>query len=341
MLLFRRLLATEQYDLGEVGDVLLLLVGFGDIDVVPILGEFIDADCFFPPAIFYRAPSPISLRLVERIQSGTLVMDLSDALSGLAWVGDDVAFHHFKKWIQETPGWFQPIAAMGYSISQFCREGGWEVQASGERRDIAVETCFALDYAPADEESSGQRGGGEIAGLPTDLRCTACDRELVSLLRWKDGDFPELEQGGLPSAVDALTCLHCVQELFTVFSKRKPDGSLLWHRTWVPNPDGIEVPEVEASESEQSALPLRRLRLAAARSPRCALSEVSPVELSQVGGLPTWIHDPQYASCPDCESTMRFIGQVTLKAMEASEEGVVYGLWCDDCLVTATSFQMG
>jgi hypothetical protein len=62
------------------------------------------------------------------------------------------------------------------------------------------------------------------------------------------------------------------------------------------------------------------------------------VAFSQVGGLPTWIQDAEFPSCPNCANTMPFIGQISNEDFDHGE-GIYYCFHCPQCDVTATSYQ--
>jgi hypothetical protein len=60
--------------------------------------------------------------------------------------------------------------------------------------------------------------------------------------------------------------------------------------------------------------------------------------VSQIGGLPAWVQDPEYPKCPDCQEAMSFIAQIDNAAF-ASCEGIYSGFLCSNCMMTATTYQ--
>jgi hypothetical protein len=63
------------------------------------------------------------------------------------------------------------------------------------------------------------------------------------------------------------------------------------------------------------------------------------VAFSQVGGLPTWIQDAEYPTCPDCSQKMPFIGQISNEDFMEYGEGIYYAFRCPQCNVSATCYQ--
>ncbi|MDG0872578.1 hypothetical protein L5D93_08740 [Paenibacillus thiaminolyticus] len=68
--------------------------------------------------------------------------------------------------------------------------------------------------------------------------------------------------------------------------------------------------------------------------------------LCRVGGMPTWIQDAQYPSCPECRETMAFIAQLDsdLPLADGGEwlwgsGGIGYLFWCDRCKVSGHLWQ--
>ena len=75
------------------------------------------------------------------------------------------------------------------------------------------------------------------------------------------------------------------------------------------------------------------------RSPHFADGWTSDAPLSQVGGLPSWIQDPEYPSCPKCQRRMKFFGQISNEEIEDYSEGIYYMFLCSDCGIGATGYQ--
>jgi hypothetical protein len=62
------------------------------------------------------------------------------------------------------------------------------------------------------------------------------------------------------------------------------------------------------------------------------------VRFSQVGGLPTWIQDAEYPTCPECSRRMAFVAQVSNEDFQLAE-GIYYAFHCTGCRVGATTYQ--
>ncbi|SUA50259.1 Uncharacterised protein [Paenibacillus thiaminolyticus] len=68
--------------------------------------------------------------------------------------------------------------------------------------------------------------------------------------------------------------------------------------------------------------------------------------LCRIGGMPSWIQDAQYPSCPECRETMAFIAQLDsdLPLADGGEwmwgsGGIGYLFWCDCCKVSGHLWQ--
>jgi hypothetical protein len=59
---------------------------------------------------------------------------------------------------------------------------------------------------------------------------------------------------------------------------------------------------------------------------------------TQIGGMPTWVQDTAYPTCPDCGQTMRFLAQLD-NGHFRGHEGTYFAFLCSTCRVTATTYQ--
>jgi len=61
---------------------------------------------------------------------------------------------------------------------------------------------------------------------------------------------------------------------------------------------------------------------------------------SQLGGVPLWVQNPDYPTCPACGGTMRYLGQVAWEDTgEDLAEGVIFAFWSRGCGIAATLYQ--
>ncbi len=68
--------------------------------------------------------------------------------------------------------------------------------------------------------------------------------------------------------------------------------------------------------------------------------------LNRIGGPPTWIQNAEYPKCCDCSDTMSFIAQLDsyMTTKNGNEwlwgsGGICYIFWCDNCALSATTWQ--
>jgi hypothetical protein len=166
-----------------------------------------------------------------------------------------------------------------------------------------------------------------------DEACPWCGDRLVHLLEIPASrpEFAFLKFGG--ATLPVLTCERCTCWGEHLFAKVSDDGSTALHpANQKPPPQAQTDFEWGRGPWQGIAVRLKRLR------DIHAVDWCMELSATQIGGLPTWVQDTAYPSCPDCSRTMMFLAQID-NGHFCGHEGTYYAFWCGDCRVTATAYQ--
>jgi hypothetical protein len=305
-------------------DVATLLATLTDYPLDNMLDAWINRNYFWPAVIFRGAAAKIRDAVIGSLQSGKA--NANHALSALAWIGDTTVQELFHRWEANPPHWHSGLFV---GPAHYANVAGWELDGHG-RRNLFHDECWAIAPAPADEASDESlRLMHEV-----DQNCPWCRRKLIHLveLNLADERFSFLGVSGekLPILTcDACTCFGTG----FMFSRIAPDGTARLadenkRPDWLPK---------DASTWGSSPWKDVRVRLLQRRAIH-AVDWCMPVSISQIGGLPAWVQDSAFPTCPDCSRTMKFAAQID-NGQFPSHEGVYYAYLCASCRVTATTYQ--
>lgn len=288
----------------------------------PFHNQLIDAEAWLWPwtPLWAATTEETAARLVEQIDAGAPMSGRWLCALGVSRTATAAAA--LARWTATPP----PVAAHLYiPIAQYAHEGGWELEGK-EIRPLTSPAAYAL--VPTGAES-------QIAGsTPTGERCPWCGFELVRRLDLNLDD-PRLAELGLAGhgRVVALTCIGCGC-YGDLFSEYRPDGTAVW------SPHNAKPNYLPEAEDFEIDVPSARLGLGPRRT-----SPVTGVAWnaggSTLGGLPDWIQDSHYPTCPGCQTTMYFLTMLTGDDVWGeSAEGCDYVFFCaNDCGLTAVVYQ--
>jgi len=246
------------------------------------------------------------------------------ALVAMAWIGDESVQSAFAKRREHPPSW---AASLYVPPEHYAHQGGWELTPEGTCRNLFQQMAVPL-VSPSTEDASGM---SVRTGIEGDDSCPWCSRRLTQLLVFEDiSEFVPCH--GCGQAV-ILTCdvCSCYGTVFGAMDEGRP----VWHSK-------NERPEYLPDDaSDWGAFPKEPLVLSGQTRHFLEAADWSMlpgVKFSQVGGIPTWVQDAAYPTCPDCSTTMQFVGQISNEDFD-NGEGIYYCHHCLDCDVTATSYQ--
>lgn len=275
----------------------------------------------YPGVIFHGADSGVADELMTLLEDDG---HRNHALVALAWIGDEAVQSAFATWREQPPSW---VSKLHVPPARYAHEAGWELTPDGARRNLFQEDATTL--VPPDACES--KDGSVRTGVESESTCDWCGRRLILLIDF--GNIGTFVPGHGSGRVAIQTCDVCTC-YGTIFG-RVNAGQPTCH----PANDKPEYLPEDASDGgafpREPLVPSGRTRHYLEASDWSMLPAVA---FSQVGGLPTWIQDAEYPSCPDCSNTMPFVGQISNEDFD-NGEGIYYCHHCPECDVTATSYQ--
>lgn len=288
----------------------------------PFHEQLIDAEAWLWPwtPLWAAATEETAARLVEQVDADAPMSERW--LRALGVSRTRTAAAALARWTVTPP----LVAAHLYvPIAQYAHEGGWALE--GETiRPLSSLAAYALAPADAEQPAAGS--------MPAGQRCPWCGLELVRRLDI-DLDDPRIAELGLAGhgRVVALRCISCGCYTDT-FSEYRPDGTAAWspHNTepnYLPEAGGFAID-----------LPSGCLGLGARRTSPVA-GTAWDAGGSTLGGLPDWIQDARFPTCPGCRTTMYFLAMLTGDDLWGeSAEGCDYVFFCTNgCGITAMVYQ--
>jgi hypothetical protein len=252
---------------------------------------------------------------------------LNHSLIALAWIGDEVVQNAFAEWRRNPPAWTEELHVAPH---EYAVQAGWELMASGARRDLFHPMAFPL-VRPDDPTAVD---GPVKVGFECPESCGWCRQQLTALPDL-DLSSPALRPlGFVGTRLRMMTC-HACTCFGPVFTDVDFDGAAKWSRA---NTRPGFLPD---HSSAWDCFPEGRLLLSA--EPRHFLESASwllpGVSGSQIGGYPTWIQDAEYFDCPSCSQQMPFVGQIDFGDCTQCGEGIYHMFCCRNCGVAATTYQ--
>lgn len=296
-------------------------------DMRPFHAAMIDADVVMWPwlPLWQSATEETAGRIVELIDANG-----PSAARWLLALGSSrtrAAAEAMRRWTAAPP----PVAEKLYvPIGEYAHEGGWEVGPDGGIRELASLIGFAL--VPAEDAAP-------LAGsMPLGQACQWCGLELVRRLD-VDLDDPALADLGLAGhgRVVAATCIHCgtFARHSGFFAEFRADGTVSW------SDHNVRPNYLTPAGPDDYDEPIGRLVLGG-RRPSPVAGRAWNAGGSTLGGLPDWIQDAHYPTCPVCERTMYFLGMVTGEDSwgDGLGEGCDYVFFCAaDCGISSVVYQ--
>lgn len=274
----------------------------------------------FSPAIAFRAAgADICRRVLQSLEDPQTTAH--HALKAAAWIGSDEVVRAFIEFDKTNPPW---ASSLYVKPSAYAHHAGWEIVA-GKRRELSFAPCYAIDRAGAQAANPGIHvfeGKAET--------CTRCGQPLAAMISLDTNVQPLSRFQLFRERLEVITCHYCVCYEAAIFAKWHEDGS--W-RLFDRSTD--TVPKFNGTYTSAWAnAPVRLIERSNHHGGASLLTQIS----SQIGGLPGWVQQPDYPTCPSCQMTMVFLAQID-NGQFAAYEGTCFAFICQPCMITATTYQ--
>jgi hypothetical protein len=288
----------------EAESIVLCLAAFTDVSLEKCLRAFVSHGLFWPSLPFHRASPDLRDQLIARVEWD--VRNRNHILTALAWIGDDAVVDLFTRWRKRPPTW---SGSLYIPPENYSREAGWELNETGQRRDLYFQRCFGLIGEPS-VSSATFSAITDSQGL-----CPWCGKELTNLFDFTPAAFGMKSIFAPNDRMQVTTCEACTA-FGTVFGDYDETGSGRW------SPMNSRPEYLPDDSSTWDKLPRDPLSVADARPALFAADQFLPTTFSQIGGHPTWVQDAAYPRCPKCSKTMMFLAQVDHDDIEDCAEGI-------------------
>lgn len=307
--------SKEMYE-DLASDILGGLTDFRDNGVSKLTEALAARQFFWPPSVYRGGTEAAADSLCKflDVRNGSA---MTDVVFALAWFRTPSVMSNFMHWIIQMPGWTSPLR---WKISDIPRFAGWEVGPTGKLRELIHHTCYPL-VAFGDSEST------EVScRVETDKPCSACGKSLSWLFDFGSvlPPFWAKTYGNAPQRI--LFCSRC--SIFAPFYStydQEGDASFL-------HADNAHLEPLEERPAQRRFINYSPL-------PTFALTKAFVIDdATSIGGIPSWLQNPDYPKCIKCGESMRFIAQFDCGSLP-HEEGMFYAFYCEGCRVTVVNFQ--
>ncbi len=267
--------------------------------LAPHHGLMLDLGLFYPPTVYRAADADTVRRVVDLVDGGEQPDSLSRLLLILAHSGHPLAVEALRRWATRPPAGSDAlhVGPLSYAL-----EGGWTVDAAGNRRDLCSDTAYEWHL----------RDGSPVVADT----CPWCRSPL-----WTAADLDSagpagagLAHTGWSGRLVFRTCHFC-SCYATLYSQVTPNGTATW---WTGNvrPDHIG----DASPEDPPTL------LPVVGPPRPNPFGASAWDRggSTLGGRPDWIQDADHPDCPGCAQPMDYVGLIGGTDLDEYGEGAYY-----------------
>lgn len=308
-----------------------------------IYPELIKRGIFYPGEMYLGADAQTRDRLIAMIdESREHDFLLHSVLACLAWIGDDVALASFRRWRAAPPAWWQQLPFHWWqtvpyqppTLERCAKEAGWELTREGGRRELFVQGWRQL--VPIETAQVQEDSGSVMAGMQYGEHCAWCGRPLAWLFDLDLGN-PALAFLGMPGKrLHIPACEWCGLSA-TTYAEVDFSGGSHWSQVNGPKPAHID----DRPDAYGPGWKEQRFRVSPlSANPYEPLTSHTGLNPSRLGGLPRWIQAADYPPCPECQRTMRFIGQLETSAIVRwHPEGITYAFVCIECGKAATVYQ--
>lgn len=267
---------------------------------------------FYPKEIYIKAKeaeAKLLMQALENTNSNDL-LEIDHILKCLSLIPCDIVKDFFQSVSKDTA--LKWTEALHVNPNEYTLSGGWIIDNNEIKQ-------LYNDKVTVFKKSKFNEGSLKAPVKDSQEVCPYCNNNLTVIYN----DEYELA-----------TCLLCTcyQNIITKLDK---NGKSHWHNK---NEKSDLLDEILQEETEISPFEYALEQSSEKRLSTYTISEYVEITKSQIGGMPTWINDPDYHICPDCGNTMKFVAQIDMEDVEEYGEGLYYFFYCDDCKVVSSSY---
>jgi len=315
---------AENGNLDYIEYICLELAAFRSTNLSKLHNFMLRNKLYYPALIFKDASSEVINNLLNRLNHDS--ENRNHLLSALAWSGSEEVTRIFSSWLSNPPSWSSDLYIPAHDYS---KEAGWELTSSGKVRKLYFERCYPL--LPVEK---GTLNPSLNTCTQAQSSCKWCGSKLTNLLDIDLSGEAFKFMGLSGDRLKLTTCEVCSCYSESLFMNFDTQGNSSWSEF---NHQPEYLPD-DADDWER--MPTDSFTLSTkARSANYAANEFLPTSFSQIGGMPTWVQDSAYPSCPNCQKTMTFVAQIANEEIEKYGEGTYFMYVCGDCNISATNYQ--
>jgi hypothetical protein len=301
------------------------------------IAEAACAQNIFYPSELYTDASPATRdKLIALLSNPECDSGDANALQyALALQGDATVQATFAALEKHPLPWCQKLHV---NPSHYARTGGWTFDAQGRRAGLVFPCCYALEKQKKETcKNMGAadtvvRVGGKRAGGSAE-NCPHCATPLIDLLTL-DGRDERLHFLGVDGILKATACPSCVQtteHTFCRYDERGHGQAAMLHDKSVGKAEPVFGADFIAQLTSHDFVLSRK---SVNRFHGCLDDSVNTI-----GGMPNWVQDSNYITCPGCGKLMRYYAQLHWDTLIDCAEGTLFFEICTECKLISMHHQ--
>ncbi|SIQ83081.1 hypothetical protein SAMN05421578_104253 [Paenibacillus macquariensis] len=288
------------------------LLGYHDINTARIAQAAFDKGIFFPAKLYRDASPEVRDQLLARLFDPACEV-AGHLLLCLALQDDEVIKEAFLRLEKNPLPWRNKLYV---NPSVYAHHGGWHFDEQGNCNSLYFNRCYTM--LPGDGVDQAAK-----AGQLLEQHCSHCGCQLIDVLRLDglDERFSFLAVDGVLAIPICPNCIIYTEETFVRYGENGRSVIIPYESSF----------ETKNYCSEADLLEMSRNQLTLSDEPVPKYYASGGDEVITIGGWPDWVQDAQFATCPDCSQTMKFLAALPWNVLLDGSEGTLYIEICTDC----------